>query len=38
MADEKSLLEEILDVKNRKIKNGLLDSDDTISNLENEGL
>jgi len=37
MTDEKTLLEEILDVR-KKIKNGLLDSDDTISNLENEGL
>lgn len=38
MTDEKSLLEEILDVKNKKIKNGLLESDDTVANSENEGL
>lgn len=38
MTDEKSLLEEILDVKNKKIKNGLLESDDTVLNSENEGL
>ena len=38
MTDEKSLLEEILDVKNKKIKNGLLESDDTVSNSENERL
>ncbi len=37
MADEKTLLEEILDVR-KKIKNGLLENDDTISSTENKDL
>ena len=37
MTDEKTLLEEILDVR-KKIKNGLLDNDDTVHHSETENL
>ena len=37
MADEKTLLEEILDVR-KKIKNGLLDNEDTVHPSETENL
>ena len=37
MTDEKTLLEEILDVR-KKIKNGLLDNDDTVHPSETENL
>ena len=37
MTDEKTLLEEILDVR-KKIKNGLLDHDDTVHHSETENL
>ena len=36
MTNEKSLLEDVLNVKDKKIKNRLLDNDDTISKSENE--
>lgn len=36
MKNEKSLLEEILNVKDKKIKNRLLDNDDMISSPEDE--
>ena len=38
MSDEKTLLEEILNVKDKKIKNRLLDNDDSIHDSENENL
>ena len=37
MTDEKTLLEEILDVR-KKIKNGLLDNDDAVHPSETENL
>ena len=37
MTDEKTLLEEILDVR-KKIKNGLLGNDDTVHHSETENL
>ena len=37
MTDEKTLLEEILDVR-KKITNGLLDNDDTVHPSETENL
>ena len=37
MTDEKTLLEEILDVR-KKIKNGLLDNDDAVHHSEAENL